>query len=414
MTRALVVLVGFATVGCGANAARVAAVRTELTSRVGAPNRGADVQVLVPMARSNEVLADLLAQKPLAVPLEVPALDAIGAELRPLTATVREVRLVPGAPGKVRFVLRLGIDDPAQEVTMITATAEVEPVLVRSGGSAELSFGIGAENVLALRPELGPEAKAKLGGAVSRWLPEKVKGKIPQPLVDAAAAKLGSHLTGAAWGVLQKTLLAKLPEITTLKLRLPDVPVAHVDVRSLSGPDGLVVDIASDLPVRAGLSATPAMPAQITVRIAGSAAAELANWAIDSGHAPAWYTRGLTPSPKGEFRPRFDYMPGASHPLKVYAFQERGGSSYFKVGVAANVRVEGDKLVATATDRALEASEANTAIEVAAWAKYFLTGWIDRSKAVAAHTRLDVGGRVLEARVVNAKLAHDELTLALD
>jgi len=413
MGRALLVVLAVVAAGCGAKCKDVAAARTALTSRAGAANRSADVEVVVPMARANQLLAELLQQTPLTMPLDVPDLGLVAATLRPLTATVREVVLVPGAPGKVRFVVKLAVDDPDQQVTMITATAEVEPVLARANGAAELAIGLGPENVLKLRPELGAEGKAKLGGAVSRWLPEKVKGKLPQPLVDAAAAKLGSHLTGAAWSVLQKTLLVKLGEVTTMKLRLPDVPVARVDVRSASAPDLLVVAIASDLPIRAGLRAMAAPPTEISVRIAGSAAAELANWALDQGHAPQWYTRGLSPSPKGEFRPRFDYLPGKSHPLKVYAFQERGGCSYFQVGVNAKLGMDGDKLVATATDRDLETSEANTAIEIAAWAKYFLTGWVDRSKKVAAHTQLKLAGRVLDTKVISASLAHDELTLGL-
>lgn len=413
MGRVVLVVIALAGTGCGARCKDVVAARTALTSRTGAPNRGADVQVVVPLAQANDVLAELLRQQPMTVPLDVPDLGLVAATIRPLTASVREVELVPGAPGRVRFVVQLAIDDPDQEVTMITATAEVEPVLSRAGGAAELAIGLGPQNVLKLRPELGAEGRAKLGGAVSRWLPEKLKGKLPQPLVDAAAAKLGNHLTGAAWSVLQKTLLVKLGEVTTVKLRLPDVPVAHVDVRSVSAPDLLLVDIASDLPIRAGLAPLASPPAEITVRIAGSAAAELANWAIDQGHAPRWYTRGLAPSPEGEFRPRFDYLPGTSHPLKVYAFQERGGCSYFKVGVAATLGMDGDKLVATATDRDLETSEANTVVEVAAWVKYFVTGGLDRSKKVAAHTRLAIGSRALETQVVSAALARDELTFGL-
>jgi hypothetical protein len=413
MGRAVFVVIALAATGCGSRCKDVAAARTALTARAGTPNRTADVEVAVPMVRANTVMAELLQQKPMSVPLDVPDLGLVAATLRPLTATVREVKLVPGSAGKVRFVVQLAVDDPDQQVTMITATAEVEPVLTRANGAAELAIGLGPQNVLKLRPELGAEGKAKLGSAVTRWMPEKLKDRLPQPLVDAAAAKLGSHLTGAAWTVLQKTLLVKLGEVTTMKLRLPDVPVARVDVRSISAPDVLLVEISSDLPIRAGLSPLAAPPAEISVRIAGSAAAELANWAIDQGHAPQWYTRSLTPSPKGEFRPRFDYLPGKSHPLKVYAFQERGGCSYFKVGVNAKLGMDGTKLVATATDRDLETSEASTVIEIAAWAKYFLTGWVDRSKKVAAHTRLAVGSRALETQVISASLAHDELTLGL-
>ena len=413
MGRALLVVIGLAATGCGSRCKDVAAARTRLTARPGAANRTADVQVAVPLARANTVVAELLLQKPITVPLDVPDLGLVVAATRPLTGTIREVVLVPGSAGKVRFVVKLSVDDPEQEVTMITATAEVAPVLTRANGAAELTIGLGPQNVIELRPELGAEGKAKLGGAVSRWMPAKLKAKLPQALVDVAAAKLGSYLTGAAWTVLQKTLLVKLGEVTTMKLRLPDVPVARVDVHSGSTPDVLLVEISSDLPIRAGLSPLASPPAEITVRIAGSAAAELANWAIDQGHAPQWYTRGLTPSPNGEFRPRFDYLPGTSHPLKVYVFQQRGGCSYFKVGVTAKLAMDGTKLVATATDRDLETSDASTVIEIAAWASYLLTGATDVSKKVAAHTQLKVGSRALDTQVISASLAHDELIFGL-
>ena len=148
--------------------------------------------------------------------------------------------------------------------------------------------------------------------------------------------------------------------------------------------------------------------------LSGSAVAELANWAIDRGIAPQWYTRSIKPSPSGEFRPRFDYLAeDRGHPFKVLAFQERGGCSYFKVGVRASVGIKGDKLEVIALDRALEASAANAVIEAAAWVKFFVTGSIDRSKTVVAKTQLTVGDRTLQTQVVGAALAHDELQFQL-
>jgi hypothetical protein len=300
------------------------------------------------------------------------------------------------------------IDDRQQQVTAIDAIAEIEPQLVRGDGDAQLVFGIGPENVLKLKPQLTAEAQARLGGAVTRWIPDRVKNKLPSSVVDMAAGQLGKHLTGATWTVLQKTLFAKLGAMSTIKLRLPDVPIANVDVRS--DPAILRVQIRADLPIRAGISGSST---GFEVRISGSAAAEIANWAVDHGHAPEWYTRALKPDPKGEFRPRFDYLAGKSHPVKVFAFQERGGCSYFAVGAAVAVTMAGDKLEVTATDRELDAQSANPAIEIAAWLKFFLAGWVDKSKQVAAHTQLTIGGRVLGAQVTSASLVHDELVFGL-
>jgi hypothetical protein len=52
-------------------------------------------------------------------------------------------------------------------------------------------------------------------------------------------------------------------------------------------------------------------------------------------------------------------------------------------------------------------------IEWLAWAKYFAVGWLDRSRRVAAHTRLAGGGRALDTRVVGIALAQDELRVTL-
>jgi hypothetical protein len=407
-TLALVAVSVLASAGCGSRCKDVARVRSTLTSRAGAPNRGADVQIVVPLARANTVIAELLAQKPLVVPLDAPDLGPLQISTT-LTATVKSLVLEPGPPGKVRVAVVLSIDDPAQQITSIEAVAELEPVVTAD----ELSIGVGPENVVKLRPTLGPAAQQQLGSAVTRWMPDRLKSKIPQAVVDIAASKLGTHLTGAAWTVLQKTLFVKLGELTRVKLRLPDVPVAAVDLASVRAPDALVVGILTNLPVRAGLSAGASASSDVTVRISGSAAAELANWAIDEGHAPQWYTRSLKPSPSGEFRPRFDYLAGSSHPLKVYAFQQRGGCSYFKVGVAAGVKLSKGQLVATATDRELEAQNANPVIEAAAWVKFFTTGWVNRSKKVAAHTQLTIGGRTLLAEVTSAEHARGELAFGL-
>lgn len=400
----LVALSCLVAAGCGSRCKDVAAVRTALTSRAAAPNRSADLQVTVPLARANAVIAELLAQKPLTVPLDVPDLGPLEISTT-LTATVTRLVLEPGPPGVVRVAVSLSIDDPQQQVTAIDAVAELEPQIT----SDELGIGIGPENVVKLVPVLGAGAQQKLGAAVTRWMPDRIASKIPQAVVDLAASKLGSHLTGAAWTVLQKTLFVKLGELTRVKLRLPDVPIANVSLASVRSPDTLVVGILTSLPVRAGLAPGAPASTDVTVRISGSAAAELANWSLDEGHAPQWYTRSLKPSPSGEFRPRFDYLAGSSHPLKVFAFQERGGCSYFKIGVAARVRMAGAKLEVTATDRELEAQNANVAIEAAAWVKFFTTGWVDRSKQVAARTQLSIGGRTLLAEVTSAEHARGEL-----
>lgn len=411
MLKSLIALVLVAS-GCGSRCKEVHSARDALANRAPTAPRGTDVRVTIPFERANTLFAEALAARPLLMALPAPSLGPIELTIPEIIGTVREVRLLPGAAGKIRFAIRVEVTDAAAEVAMLAVIAEVEPRLERSHGTTALIIGFGPENLVSVKPELAPEAKSSLGGAVSRWVPERIRGKVPKLLLDAAASKLGKHLTGEAYEALRGTLLKKLGELTRLHLRLPDVPIAKVDIRSTTTL--LVADLVTDLPVRRGLAPARDDATEVGVVMSGSTVAELSNWAIDHGHAPRWYTRSLTPSATGEFRPRFDYVAeDRGHPIKVYAFQDRGGCSYFRVGVRASIALAGDQLTVTALDRELEASAANPVIEAAAWVKYFLTGSIDRSKRVAAHTQLTVGGRALETRVVGATLVDDELRFAL-
>lgn len=401
-----------AATGCGSRCKEVANARAALAAHVGADGRLADVRVTVPLERANELFAASLKQQPLNVALSVPDLGPVQIELPAFSATVTEVRVQPAAQGKIRFATAIEMRDATAEVATMRLTVEVTPTLERTGDGAQLTIGFGPENLVAVKPELGAEAKAGLGAAVERWLPEKAKGKVPRALLNMAAGKLAEQLTGGTYELLQRTLLVKLGELTRLRLRLPDVPVKQTVIRSTEKL--LVVEVLTDLRVRAGLAAPTDDATDVRVEMSGSAVAELANWAIDEGHAPRWYDRSLKPTEKGEFRPRFDYVAAdRAHPFKVYLFQERGGCSYFRVGAQATLAMKGDKLVATVTDRELEAKAANPVIEVAAAVKYFLVGSLDRSKQIAAHTRLAVGGRTLETRLTGAEIARDEVQFTL-
>jgi hypothetical protein len=393
--------------GCGSRCKEVNAARTALSSRQGAPGRTADVRVTVPFERANTLFDEVL-REPIELPLDVPDLGPLELALTKLSATVRQVRLQPGPPGKVRIATTIAIGDTEGEVATLAAVAEVAPRVERGDGGTVLVIGLGPENLLALEPQLSARA---LEEVVARRIPAKLRDRVPRIVLRAAADKLAAYLAGAGFQALRDKLLVRLGEVARLRLRLPDVPVAHTDIRSTE--TALVVDILTDLPVRRGL-APGADTGEVDVRISGSAVAELANWAIESGRAPRWYNRSIEPKPDGEFRPRFDYVAeDRAHPFKVYSFQERGGCSYFRVGVRATVRLDGDALVATALDRELEAQSANPVIEAAAWVKYFLVGSLDRSKRIAAHTRLTVGKRTLETRVVGAELVDDEARFAL-
>lgn len=297
---------------------------------------------------------------------ELLAADPIGFAV----AEVTSIELAPGDPGKLRFLIVVAL--AGHHVTLV---AEVTPRVEHTADASVLAFGIG-----------------------------------PDSVIDIDRGDGRNEDESAAYRLVRTKLLSRIGDLTAIRVQLPPVPVAQVTTTSTS--DAMTVEVVTTLPVRRGLEPSTVTSPDITVALSGSTVAELANWAIDSDRAPQWYSRSVKPDPEGEFRPRFDYVLG-SHPFKVYSFQERGGCSYFRVGVAAEVHMEGEALVATALDRRLEESAANPAIEAAAWVKYFLIGALDKSKSIAARTEIQVAGRPLVTRVVSATYARDEVIFGL-
>jgi hypothetical protein len=412
--RALAVVAAVSLTGCGSRCPEIAAAKRALLERTAvAP--GPHVQVRIPLERANAFIAELLRDPPLAVPIELPSLGPIALPVHELTAIAREVRVRPARPDRLRFAMRIEIDDAHQPITTLAVETEVTPVVVRDHGITELIAGFGPDNLIAVQPELGPDAERALGAAVARWLPPAVRDRLPRSVVDRAARELGTHLTGAAYKLLQTTLLRRLGEVTRLRLRLPDLPIARATLRSSGAPsEALTIDLATDLPVRRGLAVEGPAGDEVLVRISGSTAAELANWAIEHAYLPERYTRSLEPAPDGEFRPRFDdRAEDRARPFKIHVFQERGGCSYFQVGLRLEMQIAGDKLEVATLDQLVEAASASRVIELALWLKQLVQGSVDRSRQAAAHTQLTVGGRTFTTRAVRAAVVDDELQFAL-
>lgn len=404
-------IVAAALAGCGDRCQEVARARAALTGRAGAPDRAADLRVRVPLARADELLDQVLRAQPVTAPIALPELGPLPISVATgLTAHARSVHLVAAPDDRVGVAVRVDVTDDAapDEPPLISfdLRAELAPELT----PGELAIGFAPADLVALAPDLGPRLTAALGAAVARRLPANVR--VPRPILDVAVDRLAGYLTTAAYQGLRATLLVRLGEVTRLRVHLPELPSARTAIRSTS--DALVVEITTELPVRRGLPPGDGAGDALSVELAAGAVAEVANWALDTGLAPRWYDRGLSPTPSGEFRPRFDYVAeDTGHPFKVYAFQERGGCSYFRVGVRAGLRLRGDRLEATAFDRALEAASASPVIEAAAWAKYFVMGAFDRSKQVAASTRLAAGDRTLTTTVTEVALTDGALRVAL-
>lgn len=236
---------------------------------------------------------------------------------------------------------------------------------------SELVAGFGPESLRAVTPELTGASREALGAAVARWLPPALRDRLPRAVIDRAAEQLGTYLTGEAYQLLRTTLLRRLGELTRLRLRLPALPIARTAIASTA--EAMTIDLTTDLPVRRGLVAHAPVADDLAVRISASTAAELANWSIAHGPLPQRYTRELAPRADGDYRPIFDHVADdPRRPVKLHIFQERGGCSYFQVGLRFELRLVGDQLEVATHDRFVETALASAPLELGLWVKQLM------------------------------------------
>ncbi len=232
---AAVALAALAGAGCGSACRDIAARRRALGERVGR-GVGPDGRLHVPMVRANQILAATLAAEPVEVEIGPDLLPrGLPLSLPTLVARVQEVWVVPARPGRVGLAIQIEIRDAAREIVTLALTTEVTPQVVRARGGTRLEIGLGADSLVAVKPTLGPDATSRLTDALARWLPDELRRRVPRFVLERGAREVARHLTGGVYRALRATLLARLGEVTRLRIRLPDVPIASVSVRSPAG-----------------------------------------------------------------------------------------------------------------------------------------------------------------------------------
>jgi hypothetical protein len=401
--------IAIAAAGCADRCAEIASRRSALLARTQVA-AGPHAQVRIPLARANAFLAALLHDQPIRVPIAGPSLGPFAAP--ELVAVAREVELRPAPAGQIQFAIRIELDDAEQPIATLAVTAEVVPQFVRTADASELVAGFGPDSVLAVKSELSDQSGHRLADVVARWLPKMVRDNVPRAVIDSAAARLGEYLTSGAYDLMRDTLLRRLGDRTRLRLQLPALPITRIALAETT--DALTFDITTDLPVRGGLAARAIASDEVAVRISTSTAAEIANWSIDHGYLPQHYTRDLDPVPDGAYRPHFDYVAqDKQRPVKIHLFQDRGGCSYFQVGMALHVDASDDQLNIALVDRRVEEINASGLLEAGVWLKQLIFGSVSSTRHLAAHGRLSFGERGFVTRIVRADVANDEVTIAL-
>lgn len=377
----------------------------------GAVTTAPHARVQIPFAVANQLLADALQPPPeIAVPLA--RLGPLAQVISDVRAIPREVTLGPAAtPGRVHASVLVELVDRAGELLSIRASGDVAPGLERAGGEdGALVVAFDATQLSRLEPELGPRAAEQLGARLAARLPDSVRP--PRFIIDRVASAVVEEAIDQGYRLLNGTLSPRLRERMRLRVELPDVPLARVDLASTQ--DAIALDIFTTLPVHTGV--VPAQPVAdaILVQIAGDTATQAANWGITHGRLPPRYTRKLQPARDGAYVPHFEWRAGdPERPLVVHMFRVEGGCAHFTVGLRPRIEVVGGKVRAWIDNRRLEHADGPLVIELLARTKSLVERSTSSKKQGPGSVRFTVANRELTTRLLRAEIVGDELRAAM-
>lgn len=413
---ALVATVGLAPAACGTSCEEIRADRDRFLARhdaTGAPH----AELVLPLALANGLAARGF-QRLRSPRVTVPALANAGLRV---AFELRGARLVPASePGRVGVALDVTVVDdtpgaPAlRDIISFSLDARVRPVVDAASHRA----------IVWLRPSdlvgATPRLEARGGAAVRSWLrdalPAGLAAATPDALLDALAEVALAWFADAGWPLIRDNLLADLADVPLLDLALPaELPLAGASFSTVAGRHpALVVELVTSLPVRRGLPPRSGLvrPGVVELRLAGAAAAELANDAIARGALPGRYTSAGEPAPDGPFEARVGWEPGR-RPLKVHLWRTRGECVYARVGGTPEPHLEGREATLSVGDGEYEVVRGPALTEAFAWTERLWGQSVALNLAAARRIRVDVGGALLQLTVIALEVGPDALRVEL-
>jgi hypothetical protein len=395
-----------AVAGCAGPCETIAAERRALEHRTAAPTKTPHARIVVPFALANRVVAAALREPP-RIPVTLHQLGLFAAFAPSLVAVPRGVALVPAAPGRVGLDVRVDLAEASDEpitapLIELRVRAEVAPEL-HHGERLVLAFALPADQSSHIELALGDRAVEQLGAMLAE------RTHVPEIVAERVAKAVAEELVERGYALVQRPLLEHLGELT--RIELPDLPVDRVDIASTA--DALVLGVVTTLPVREGVG--PALPAgdAVTIQLAGSAAAELANWGIARKILPQRYTRSLAPAVDGVYRPYFDWRPHGASPFVVHLFRVEGSCAHFTSTMQPHAEVSGDQLRGWVTNKGLERADATPAFALLARVSELFGDATTPPKSTAASRRIAIGGHELRARMLRAEITDTEVRVAI-
>jgi hypothetical protein len=407
---ALVVLASFAahSVGCASSTcARVREDREAFMRRTGSP--GPHLALAVPFQTLSASLQRGLTQ---AGAVQVPLPDLGPVDLGSLAVSLRGVAFAPAEPGRLGVRVSLGIASGGRQVTALDLDTVIAPQLDPREGSVRLRLR--AEDLESVRPSLQPAERRRFAAVVLSLVPASARAFVGREQVEALTDTFLRDLVGGRWPLIRDRLLKGTGDLVDVEIDLPELPLTKIELQS--GPADVWIyghtSLAAD-----SLSPGPARPAGtdarlVAVRLAGGAAAALANRAIAQGQLPARYDREGQPDPNGELTAGVGWQAG-ERPLKVHAWALQGQCARLTFGGTPQLQGRAGQLELRVDDGKLEEVRGSLRVRAGVWFSGLGRQTFAISQSVVGATEFEIVGVDYRATVVTGRVDGSDLVFSL-
>ncbi|MFV8755983.1 hypothetical protein ACNOYE_35980 [Nannocystaceae bacterium ST9] len=372
----------------------------------------AHLSISLPYDVVDQLIAPELARVPtVAIPLP----SVAGMSLGSLKLGVDQIRVQQAPAGEVGFRIIVGLREGKTSVFTIDIDARVRPEI--NPGEGTIVVALAGKDVIALEPSLSERSAKQLAKWIGNQLPDAARMLIDEDQLAGFADQIGEQLLRQAAAAVKKNLLDDLGELARFEFDLPpELPIARVLLSA--GERHLELDLITPLVVEHPLAAGHARveglhPNLIQVRIAGDAAAALANHAIRSGKIPERWTLEGEPDPKGDILVAAGWAKGASDPLEVHLWKLVEDCAYVILRAKPTLQVKGDQLELGASQAKVEDVQGSFKIRAGLFFSRTARKGISLVEQTAATTEVELAGETMQVSVHDAKVVGDELVLGL-
>jgi hypothetical protein len=416
MLAATLVLLSLLSIGCGGTCKRIEADRNQFVTRKG-DDKGTDLEMVIPFGVAEHLVQPYVTTvKPIEISLS--GLGGIGNlvdYLGELTIVPTKVELLPATLEHIGFHLDFEIQRNGERVFDMYVETEVKPEVDLAG--RKIVIGFSPESLEKAKPGLSPGAKADLSEMIYTQIPGPARLFIPRGLVDGFAESAVDMIVEKFFDRAKQKMLPKLSEMSRLEIALPNAPISQVSFRSTAANSGhLWLAITTSLPVQGVLSdpkgrAAKPSRSNVTLRMSGSTAAELVNWAMDKELVPNRYDDKGKPQKDGVYRPGLDWMNGNKRPMKIYLWDLEKPCMKITMSATPTVAVVGDNLEINAEDVETDDVDASAFTKVGTWFYLLWKDAMNIHKKSSSKIHMVAAGREIEAVAKKAALEKDELVL---